>query len=809
MVTTERISNQTLWQDQMALEARGVRQGVMKYRELVDRANDHVQGGVLKASERLILHWMKPMVSAIRDLKRTLRTDTRGGGVGRAHFAPFLYMIHSERIALVTIRQVLSICIAQPTGVPLARAAYSVGREIVGEICVDIMKRNHRDQMKELTRHMRARSRGITGARLSAEIVNKWANASLDEPKWNRSTLSHLGTAMIWTLVGVASSGDYDGEWVQSIRHERRREAGKIVGYIRMSNEALDVIDAGHEILETMRPRFYPMLTPPCAWTNYDEGGYIRIRTPLILRCTQEQRDAARRSGQPLYDGLNALNSQAWRVNRKMLAIVEEIVNAGGGSGIPLQDNFPFPERPDDIDTNPESLNTWKQNAAKVYDRNAELISKRLTFHNTLHMAKLMAEADRIYMPHQIDFRGRAYPTPTHLSHHGNDLCRSLLEFADDRPVDERWLKIHAASTYGVDKVSFDERVAWADRNARDIERSVIDPLGCDFWQLADGGKKPLQFLAACLALVDPKSGSHLPCQIDGTCNGLQHYAALMRDERDAESVNMTPRAEPSDIYSLIADIVRIQVERDAGAGNPIAQSVSDHVERSVVKQNVMTNVYGVTAIGARQQVKEKLRIRGLHGDPLYKGSFYLANVTMQTLADECRGSAACMRWIREMASQITKENKKSLIRWTSPIGLEVVQPYRNWSSVVIVTMMQKLKLQVEGGNLDVKRGKHTRSMPPNFIHSVDSSHMMMAATASRNAGIAFGAVHDGFWSHSASMGELSRVLRSTFVRLHEQYSLSELHAELQRRFGAELPAPPELSAYDIKQVIASDYMFS
>lgn len=40
-----------------------------------------------------------------------------------------------------------------------------------------------------------------------------------------------------------------------------------------------------------------------------------------------------------------------------------------------------------------------------------------------------------IYFPHNIDFRGRAYPMHPHLNHLGNDLCRGLLEFAEGKPL--------------------------------------------------------------------------------------------------------------------------------------------------------------------------------------------------------------------------------------------------------------------------------------------------------------------------------------------------------------------------------------
>lgn len=97
------------------------------------------------------------------------------------------------------------------------------------------------------------------------------------------------------------------------------------------------------------------------------------------------------------------------------------------------------------------------------------------------------------YLPHNLDFRGRAYPLPPHLNHMGNDLSRGLLLFAKAKPLGTyptrfrrryrgtdgcagerglRWLKIHLANLYGYDKATFDERVVWVDQRIEQIMAS-------------------------------------------------------------------------------------------------------------------------------------------------------------------------------------------------------------------------------------------------------------------------------------------------------------------------------------------------
>src|SRR5882762_228911 len=87
---------------------------------------------------------------------------------------------------------------------------------------------------------------------------------------------------------------------------------------------------------------------------------------------------------------------------------------------------------------------------------------------------------DTFYLPHNLDFRGRAYPIPPNLNHIGDDLSRGLLIFGETKPLGERglrWLKIHLANLYGFDKGNFDEREKFVAQNLDDIYDSAENPL--------------------------------------------------------------------------------------------------------------------------------------------------------------------------------------------------------------------------------------------------------------------------------------------------------------------------------------------
>jgi DNA-directed RNA polymerase, mitochondrial len=214
-----------------------------------------------------------------------------------------------------------------------------------------------------------------------------------------------------------------------------------------------------------------------------------------------------------------------------------------------------------------------------------------------------------------LDFRGRAYPIPPHLNHIGDDLSRGLLKFAEAKPLGERglrWLKIHLANLYGFDKANFDERVDFVMSHMTEIYDSALNPLnvrlihfftfslvdfrvndiqGTRWWTKADD---PWQCLATCMELrnalesEDPHSFmSALPVHQDGTCNGLQHYAALGGDDRGAKQVNLSAGDRPSDVYTYVGNMVEQMLEEDAAKGEKYALLLRGKVSRKVVKQTV------------------------------------------------------------------------------------------------------------------------------------------------------------------------------------------------------------------------------
>lgn len=301
-----------------------------------------------------------------------------------------------------------------------------------------------------------------------------------------------------------------------------------------------------------------------------------------------------------LFAGLDVLGSTPWKINKSVFDVVLTIWNSGGEflKIPPAVYEEPEPIRPPDLDKNVGERMKWLMRMRQWNTNKSNAYSERCSVNYKIEIARAFL-GDTFYLPHNIDFRGRAYPIPPHLSHVGDDLSRGLLTFAEGKELGAsglRWLKIHLANLYGYDKGSFEERVKFVEDSLDDVFDSAASPLnGKLWWSKADD---PWQCLACCIelrnALTSPdpeKYESCLPVHQDGTCNGLQHYAALGGDDRGAAQVNLSVTDRPSDVYTYVAQMVNEQVEKDARRGLPVAKLVEGKISRKVVKQTVNTPI--------------------------------------------------------------------------------------------------------------------------------------------------------------------------------------------------------------------------
>ena len=124
--------------------------------------------------------------------------------------------------------------------------------------------------------------------------------------------------------------------------------------------------------------------------------------------------------------------------------------------------------------------------------------------------------------------------------------------------------------------------------------------------------------------------------------------------------------------------------------------------------------------------------------------------------------------------------------------------------------MLQHVVLAKHSDQQAVNRVRQRAAFPPNFVHSLDASHMLMTAIEMNRKGFAFAAVHDSYWTHAGTVTDMNEVLRQEFISLYSKPLLQDLHASLEMRFPfADFPPVPDTGDLKIEDVAGSQYFFA
>lgn len=583
-----------------------------------------------------------------------------------------------------------------------------------------------------------------------------------------------------------------------------------------------------------------PMVVPPRPWCNVTKGGFLLDQSKAMRFSHMDGNFQTRDGLQPpisnqVFDSLNIVGSVAWRVNQPILDLQIKYFRNKGNKELsiaqPPSESDPMPDM-SKIPHNTEKYERIRKQARDVQKQREEMYALYMEALYKFSIANEYRD-DVIWFPHNIDFRGRSYPIQKHLNYMGSDVYRALFSFGEGRPLGENgldWLKIHCINLTELKKHSpMKERLAYADEIIDLIIASADNPDAEDaWWKKAD---KPWQTLAACIEITkairspDPKKFiSTLPIHQDGSCNGLQHYAALGRDVLGARQVNLSPSETQQDVYVGVAEKAEELRIADAQNGIEIAKKLDGFVRRKVVKQTVMTTVYGVTRYGGKRQIMRQLGY--LEGqfpkEDCSQGANYLVGRVFDGITEIFSGAKNIQAWLTELAQVVSKMGHA--VDWVTPLELLVVQPYFKTNCKYIKSPIQRIT--VHETILDTPdKVRQVNGFPPNFIHSLDSTHMMLTAMQCYKNGVTFSSVHDCFWTHASTVDDMGRICREQFVALHSQRILYDLadhlrkhlppssnHEELtplQQKLNYLLSNVPHQGNFDLNEVLKSTFFFS
>ncbi|XP_068617783.1 DNA-directed RNA polymerase, mitochondrial [Battus philenor] len=593
-----------------------------------------------------------------------------------------------------------------------------------------------------------------------------------------------------------------------------------------------------------LRSTLVPALAPPPPWRRHTAGAYLVTDTPLIRLSFNVSSQLKRLEESPpnaLYpvlDSLNQLGEVPWVINQPILDLQMKVFRSGGDKKL----DIPEPSSALNVEQftgGGAPGSEGEVSAGAAFKRRLAINRARADMHSLwcdalykLSVANHYRE--RIFwLPHNIDFRGRVYAVGPHVSVLGADAARALLQFAHRRPLGPhglRWLQLHAVNLTGTMKNNtLHERYEYAKSIMDKILDSADNPLDGEGWWKES--EEPWQTLACCMEIANavrsPNPEEYMcgfPVHQDGSCNGLQHYAALGGDAAGAAAVNLAPLHRPQDVYTTVAAMVEKMRARDAAAGVPAAVVLENFVRRKVIKQTVMTTVYGVTRYGARLQIAKQLKdIEDFPKEHVWSCSQYLTTKTFDSLREMFTSTKLIQDWFTDCAKLISGVCGES-VEWVTPLGLPVVQPYHRRATYYQAQSFTPLEYQKRPCTM-----KQRNAFPPNFIHSLDSTHMMLTGLHCAADGLAFVSVHDCFWTHPDTVDRMNKICREQFVSLHSQPILEDLSEFMLKRYSyAEseiddlatgagykkrvnnlLQKVPEKGDFDIRNVLKSVYFFS
>lgn len=653
-------------------------------------------------------------------------------------------------------------------------------------------------------------------------LVHSGNKANIQWNQWSPAVKVKLGELLIEMV--CSSTKIFAIKKHTRDTHNKR----KTIFWLEATEEAIQWIEGKNSLCELWSPVKLPCVIPPRKWTSVYDGGYYQY-TGLNLVKTMDQGymnllDAKHDSMKEVFHAVNTIQETAWRVSTKVLEVMDILYDQEAICNVIPDGSQATMPRPYPKGGTKEEIIEWKREATLMHGDNVRRKTKRIQFSHLMWMTRKFKDEKAIYFPHTLDFRGRLYANTAFLNPQGEDSARGLLEFTGGKPIGENgyaWLQIHLSNCWGYDKVSLEERVEWTKENEDMIMRVGLSPLDNKQWMEAD---KPWQFLRACFEYLCCNGNlnylSHLPVTVDGSCNGLQHFSALLKDEVGGKATNLLPSDSPEDIYEIVRQETIRKICSEFMPDTDVELSIwgsPDNLSRALVKRPVMTTPYGATRYGMIEQIHEELKKQIDKGvvfpgidakTDLWKHCKFLAKHIYETIGEVVISSRQGMAWLQAVSKEMSRNDMP--ISWTVPTGFIVKQKYTKSIVKEIKTVINGRMASLWSGQGDsdkLDKAKQSNGIAPNFIHSLDACHLMKTIIKAKDLHdiSSFSVVHDSFGVHACDIETLGSVLREEFVSMYEVDLLNKFRDEQK----ISLPSLPEFGILKIEEVKQSDFFFS
>jgi DNA-directed RNA polymerase len=845
------------WEDQVALEREMLESGRQRMQDRINKARAKRDMTRLRPYRSLIREFITPVAENLRDW--TTKASKKRGVKPVA--LPLLKDVNPEAAAMVSLRAIFRLLGVEKR--LILGIAMEIGAAIEHEVrCAAWMEKNP-EGWEALEAHYKHRgSDSIHQRRSRVAIFNAHVKDEIGFIEWTKEERQRVGLQMIDCV--VQGTGRFKVIADKDSMTTKKVKKGVRMRYPMVLHADAGIIDWLSSAMDdelVFWPVYMPTLIPPKPWDGPKGGGYWTpfVRAPFLIRFdasheTQRQRaiDEYMAIDMPeVYEAINYVQNTPWRINTRVLDVAMEAWDKDLAiGGLPRQEETTVPQRPPEAEDNEEVRRAWAKEASEVRTLNAKRLSKFIGARRTILVAERLSMEGRFYFPHMLDFRGRMYPIPSDLSPQGEDLHRGLLTFSGGKPLGDRgagWLAVHLANCWDTDKVSFEERVAWVEDNEDMFRRIAEDPLGNREWTVLDDA---WQALAATFEWVNfleegPDYVCSLPVRVDGSCNGIQHLSAMVRDEVGGRAVNLLPADSPSDIYRDVAEVLTEELREQEGR-NRYADLwmllLNGEAPRSITKRPVMILPYGGTMMAYQEYTMDWLddadpaklhipeNIGGVvetvatfktdeDGNPIvrrvnhrFNAVLFLSKLMWKAVEKKVVKGREVMKWLKDCASVVSAKGLP--IYWTTPAGFVVRHFYGTRVRHRVLTHIdgQRMDLVDWDTTPELDKSSASKGIAPNFVHSMDASAMMSCAVRLKQVGVEhFTTIHDSYGTLAADMGTLSVELREAFIDTYREPVLQNFLAACKSVVPdhKKWPQEPSHGSLDLSKVRESLYFFA
>ena len=768
----------------------------------------------------------------LEEVKEYCKISQRGRAVRSTEAATAITAVTPEKAVAITAQTALSSVFAGITN--YQAIVYEIGQQCANENKMAEFKAENPAYYNKAIKNLNSRSAKSSWKLVALTHVFA-QNLDFKADTWTHSRKAHTGQVLLEIFAETTGLIEFHNYIVNG---KNRRE-------VVATKELLKIVEDISFKLSFLHPQTLPMVAKPKAWKSIYGGGYLTENfkhLKLIKNNSRSYLEKLFKHNMPIvYGGINHQQNTGFRINSKVYDVFDKLWEEGNQiAELPNREDeaippYPFPEKQKGDTLTEEEQKIVKLRNAEAFAIHKRNIQKRSIRSRIAAIHKIATQFkgyEIIYFPCQFDFRGRIYPIPIILNYQGSDLTKGLLEFAEGKKIygDDKaikWLKIQGANSFGYDKASYQDRIKWVEERTNEICSIAQNPLENRTWADAD---KPFEFLAFCFEydefLKNPEVfKTHLPIQLDGTANGLQHYNALLRDIVGGKAVNLINSDTLADIYNEVAEKLKIRLKGLADAEEMAKKWLELNFDRKLTKRPVMVLPYGGSPYSCREYIEEYLKenysieylwrhfnIGKTPNECMFQISKWLAKELWGAIKDTLGSAIEGMDFLKKIASIVSKYNQ--YIEWQVPSGLIVRQRYSAHTKKYIRTELYgkilKATFNFDTDKLDKKRQKN--GICANFIHSLDAACLMIYLNKCKAAGInSVMSIHDCYATLATDTETSARLLREAFVEIYRQPILENFVSDIKKLLpeGVELPQLPRFGELDVNEVLNSQYFFN